>query len=342
MARPSVKNTTLLRPGMAFIALTTAISALAVAKPCSSRSSDWNVSAIRRWMVANCASAAAPPMSDDAPPWPAPPVMLLSALLALISSAADRFTCSRVVLKVDVVRPAGGADGGPDRVGVAGELLVEDQRQVDAEDGDDVVRDLALADVLVGGGEGKGAAVGGQAIEHQRQHLRRLLRGFADRLAGSAGDGRRRAGRRDRRLADRGQRAEILGDAVLEDLEVVGGQTLDRVALLVAHHDVDHDGGDVGRLGLDGTLRGRLLGRERRPGGAEQDDSREAKKGSAHVSVSRDYGCPEAPRAECRRSTRCRCGPRGTTCPAGGTPAAPFRRRPSCRRDGRPWRARSA
>jgi hypothetical protein len=31
MARPSVKNTTLLRPGMAFIALTTAISALAVA-----------------------------------------------------------------------------------------------------------------------------------------------------------------------------------------------------------------------------------------------------------------------------------------------------------------------
>ena len=83
MARPSVKNTTLLRPGIAFIALTTAISALAVAKPCSSRSSDWNVSAIRRWMVANCASAAAPPMSDDAPPWPAPPVMLLSALLRL-------------------------------------------------------------------------------------------------------------------------------------------------------------------------------------------------------------------------------------------------------------------
>ena len=29
-------------------------------------------------------------MSDDAPPWPALPVMLLSALLALISSAADR------------------------------------------------------------------------------------------------------------------------------------------------------------------------------------------------------------------------------------------------------------
>ena len=124
-------------------------------------------------------------MSDDAPPWPALPVMLLSALLALIELLRPTATpAARVVSKLRRGAAAGGADGGPDRVGVAGERLVEDQRQVDAEDRDDVVRDLALADVLVGGVEGEGAAVGGQAIEHQRQHLRRLLRGFADRLAG--------------------------------------------------------------------------------------------------------------------------------------------------------------
>ncbi len=111
--------------------------------------------------------------------------------------------------------PAGRTDGGADGVGVARERLVEDQRQVDAEHGDHVVRDLARPDVLVGGVERQRPAVGRQPIEDQREDLGGLLRRLARRITGRTGHRGRCPRRRHRRLVDRGERPDLLPDTVL-------------------------------------------------------------------------------------------------------------------------------
>ena len=172
-------------------------------------------------------------MSDDAPPWPAPPVMLLSALLALISSAADRFTCSRVVLNGDVARPP--AVWMPVRIASASRVngwwKTSDRSM--PKTATTLFETLPWPTYLVAALKASARPSADRRSNTSASTSGAFLAASPTGSPGAPATVVAAPGwSADRRLVDRRERAEILPDAVLEDLEVVGGQTLDGLPCL--------------------------------------------------------------------------------------------------------------